>query len=227
MTTTEEIHERAHDAPAAPSSLARKLLEAAQAVGVIEKDKRNAFHNYDYASIEAIAAATGEALLSRGVLLLAGEDETSDRQRQTNQGEATVTTVRLTFRFLDVETGESLSIPWVGRGEDPADKGVSKALTDARKTFLIQQLNLVRGEDTEADPRTDERSYSPPGGGGGGGRGSVNLAESAKGLTNAQLNAALVSAGLPAAEKPWNAFMRVAPEHVMALREALDRERSG
>jgi hypothetical protein len=197
-------------------SLLRKICDAAEAVGVIEKDKRNAFHKYDYASIEAIAEATGKELLARGVLLLAGEDETSDRQRQTNQGEATVTTVRLTFRFVDVDTGESLSIPWVGRGEDPADKGVSKALTDARKTFLIQQLNLVRGDDTEADPKTDERGHSTPG---------VNMTEAAKGLTNAQLRRALVTAGLPDVEKPWVTYTQVPPAHVGALREALDRER--
>jgi hypothetical protein len=93
---------------------------------------------------------------------------------------------------VDAETGEALEIPWVGRGEDPADKGVSKALTDARKTFLIQQLNLQRGDDTEADekhrpaPRAGRQS-SPTG--------SVNMSDDAKGLTNAQLNAALVSPG--------------------------------
>jgi hypothetical protein len=198
-------------------SLLRKICDAAEAVGVIEKDKRNAFHKYDYASIEAIAEATGKELLARGVLLLAGEDETSDRQRQTSQGEATVTTVRLTFRFVDVDTGESLSIPWVGRGEDPADKGVSKALTDARKTFLIQQLNLVRGDDTEADAKTDNRGYGSPSG--------VNMTEAARGLTNAQLKRALVTAGLPEAEKPWVAYMNVPPAHTDALREALNRER--
>jgi hypothetical protein len=44
------------------------------------------------------------------------------------------------------------------------------------------------------------------------------MTEAARGLTNAQLNAALVSAGLPAAEKPWGSFMRVPPDHVDALR---------
>jgi hypothetical protein len=192
------------------TGLLKKILEAAKAVGVIEKDKRNAFHKYDYASIEAIAAATGQELMSRGVLLIAAEDETSDRQRQTNQGEATVTTVRLSFRFIDVETGESLTIPWVGRGEDPADKGVSKALTDARKTFLIQQLNLVRGDDTEGDPETDKRNNS-----------GVDLTHLAKGLSTEQLNAILVAVGYQAVEKPWSLYGRIPPEKADEFRSRL------
>lgn len=199
------------------TSLLQKILEAAKAVGVIEKDKRNAFHKYDYASIETIAAATGQELLSRGVLLIAAEDETTDRQRQTNQGEATVTTVKLSFRFIDVETGESLTIPWVGRGEDPADKGVSKALTDARKTFLIQQLNLVRGDDPEGDPKTDQRS-SPNAG--------IDLTDLAKGLTTAQLNEVLVAVGYQAVEKPWSLYGRIPPEKADEFRTRLAQARA-
>jgi hypothetical protein len=203
---------------AATTSLFQKLAAAAKEIGTVEKDKRNTFHKYDYASIEAIADATRDVLLAHGILVLAGEEETDDRQRQTNQGEATVTTIKLTFRLVDVDTGESLSIPWIGRGEDPADKGVAKALTDARKTFLIQQFNLVRGEDTEADESTDQRTAAP--------KGTVNLSDLAKGMTNAQLNAALVAAGLSAAEKPWGTFMRIPTESAEAVKTMLSRERA-
>jgi hypothetical protein len=201
----------------AATGLLQKLLEACREIGVVEKDSRNTFHKYDYTSIEGVVGAVRDPLLERGILLFAGQETITDRQRQTNQGEATVTTIELTFRFMDAETGEAIEIPWVGRGEDPADKGVSKALTDARKTFLIQQLNLVRGDDTEADPKTDNRGYGSPSG--------VNMTEAARGLTNAQLKRALVTAGLPEAEKPWVAYMNVPPAHTDALREALNRER--
>jgi hypothetical protein len=206
----------------AATGLLQKLLEACREIGVVEKDSRNTFHKYDYTSIEGVVGAVRDPLLERGILLFAGQETITDRQRQTNQGEATVTTIELTFRFMDAETGEAIEIPWVGRGEDPADKGVSKALTDARKTFLIQQLNLQRGDDTEADEKTDQR-HAP---GGSSPTGSVNMVEAARGLTNAQLNAALVSAGLPAAEKPFGSFTRVPPDHVEALQEALARERA-
>jgi hypothetical protein len=212
--------------PVAGPTLYQKLLKAAREIDVVEKDKRNSFHKYDYSSIEAVAAATRAVLLEHGILLFAGQEAITDRQRQTREGEATVTTIELTFRFVDVETGEALSIPWVGRGEDPADKGVSKALTDARKTFLIQQLNLIRGDDTEADEGTDQRSHGNGNQSGGNQPGAVNMSDDARGLTNAQLNAALVSVGLAAQEKPWGMFTRVPPAHVQPLRDALKRERA-
>jgi hypothetical protein len=225
VTATEEIHERAHDDNAPMRSLHQKLLAAIKAVGVVEKDGRNAFHKYSYSSIEAIVAATEDALAEQGLLIIAGQETISDRQRQTNQGESTVTTIELAFQIIDTETGQRLEIPWAGRGEDPADKGVAKAFTDARKTFLIQQLNLRRGEDTEADEGTDQRSSS-----GYGGTQSqanhVDLNAEAKGMSNAQLNAILVSAGLPASEKPWGSFFRIPRAHEAAVREAIARERA-
>jgi hypothetical protein len=204
-----------------------RILAATKAIGIVEKDGRNAFHKYDYSSIEGVVGAVREQLLDHGILLFAGQEALSERQRVTREGEATVTTIELTFRFVDAATGETLAIPWVGRGEDPADKGVAKALTDARKTFLIQQLNLQRGDDTEADDATDRRTYSNAGAPVSSPNGTVNLSDDVKGMTNAQLNAALVSVGLPAAEKPWGSFLRVPSEHVPALREAVQRERRG
>jgi ERF superfamily len=199
-------------------ALFSKLVEVAAAIDEVPKDKRNNFHKYDYTSIEGLAKAVRGELLKRGVLITPGLDEIETRTRATNQGESVVTTAHITYAVIDAETGERLDLKWAGCGDDPADKGLSKALTDARKTFLIGLLNLARGDDTEADEATDQRSYAPSG--------SVNMTEEAKGMTNAQLNAALVSAGLAAAEKPWGAFMRVPAEQVAALREALQRERA-
>jgi hypothetical protein len=198
----------------APQTLAQKLVAAALAIETVEKDKRNTFHKYDYASIEAVVSAVRGELLKRGVLVLAGEADTQDRTRATREGESVVTTVHLVFTLLDAETGERLEIPWLGRGDDPADKGVAKALTDARKSFLIQQLNLSRGEDTEADPTTDERSA--------GASGTVNLIPDAKGLRDQQLNEILVANGLPAAQAPFGAFARIPSEKAPQIRSDLE-----
>lgn len=196
--------------------LLTKLAAAQAAIGVIEKDKRNEFHRYDYASIEAIVLGTREHLLEHGVIVLAGHRELSERTRETNSGPATVTTVRLTFSIFDVETGFALDVDWAGRGEDPADKGIAKALTDARKTFLIQQLNLARGDDTEADPSTDERSSA---------NGTVNMVSEAKGLSDAKLNQALVAVGLPASQKPFGSFVRIPKDAVEPIRAELAKAR--
>lgn len=211
-------------------SLLGKLHAATKDIEAIGKGSENSFHHYRYAGIEDIVNGTRDHLLAHGLLVLAAREDMDERQRQTNQGEATVTTVHLTFRIYDVETGFSLELPWSGRGEDPADKGVSKALTDARKTFLIQQLNIARGDDTEADPTTDERSYntgSSYGGGGAQTSDTGNLIAEAKGLSDEQLNHVLTVAGLPAAKSPFGSFARVPGPSVEAVRAALKEVRGG
>lgn len=197
-------------------TLLRKLHAATKEIGTIEKGSENAFHHYRYAGIEDIVNGTREHLLNHDLIVLAAAEQMDERQRQTNQGEATVTTVTLYFRIYDIETGYSLQLPWSGRGEDPADKGISKALTDARKTFLIQQLNIARGDDNEADPATDERSSVS---------GTVNMIADAKGLSDEKLNRALVAVGLPATAKPFGSFTRIPSELADQLRDELSKLR--
>jgi hypothetical protein len=192
-------------------ALLRKLHAATRDIEAIEKASENAFHHYRYAGIEEIVNGTRDHLLAHDLIVLAGQSQTSERQRQT--------TIELAFSIFDVETGYALELPWIGRGDDPADKGVSKALTDARKTFLIQQLNIARGDDTESDSSTDERSYS-------GGGETANMIADAKGLTDAKLNRALVAVGLPASQKPFGAFTRVPRDVEAPLRAELEKLRN-
>lgn len=214
MTVTEEAHERAHDDDGQTEGLLSKLAAVASVIGEIPKDARNEFHKYDYASIEGVVRATRLELLKRGVLITPGIDTIEERERQTNQGLSTVTTARVTFTVYDTATGEALVIPWAGRGDDPADKGLSKAISDARKTFTLSLLNLARGEDTEADAATDTRTYGQT-------ANTTNLVEFARGLSNEQLNQALRIVGMETQASPFGVFTRVPSEHAARLREAL------
>lgn len=218
MTVTEEAHERAHDEDIPAPTLLSKLREVAAAVGEIPKDARNEFHKYDYASIEGVVRATRLELLKRGVLIVPGIDHIEERERQTNQGLSTVSTAHLIFTVYDTDSGEAIVVPWAGRGDDPADKGLSKAISDARKTFILSLLNLARGEDTEADHATDTRSYGQT-------PNTTNLVEHARGLSNEQLNQALKAVGLEAQASPFGAFTRIPSEHAARLREALGQIR--
>jgi hypothetical protein len=200
--------------------LAQKLVEVARQIDSIEKAGHNRAQNYDFATAESIITDVRGPLLERGVLVLAGESALEERLRATSQGgETAVTTVHLTFTLLDSETGAMIELPWLGRGEDPMDKGVSKALTNALKTFLRQQFLLPWAQD---DPEADEGSDARAG------RGSdgpvANLIEQARGLNNAALNAVLVKAGLPAQQAPFGFFMRIPAEKAVAVKAALIEE---
>lgn len=186
------------------TSLAQKLVEVATAVEKIDKDKRFPGQgHWAYASAEAVLTAVRGEFLARNVLVLGTERDTEERQRQTSGGgDTTVTTIHVDFIFLDAQTGERIELSWLGRGEDPADRGVGKALTNAIKTFLRQQLLLPWGDDPEADDGDALRGQ-------GGARDSVNLIAEAKGLGDNVLNQVLVANGLAAAQNPFGVFARI------------------
>jgi hypothetical protein len=66
-----------------------------------------------------------------------------------------VTQVKLHYKLVDVESGESIVIVGLGNGADSQDKGSGKALTYAYKTALSKTFMLFSGEDTDLDHSDD------------------------------------------------------------------------
>lgn len=50
--------------------------------------------------------------------------------------------VSMEFTFIDVETGESKTIPWVGTGNNGIEQGYGSALTYAQRYFLLSYFNV-------------------------------------------------------------------------------------
>jgi len=142
-----------------PKSLALKLTEVMADVENIEKDGRNDFHKYDYATAENVLRTLRKPLRERGILLVSSLADIGEREFVTPRGKpSTLTTVKVHMRFIDGETGEVIECDWAGAGDDPADKGLYKAYTGAIRTFLRQTFLLPQGDDPEADRSTDERA---------------------------------------------------------------------
>ncbi len=72
--------------------------------------------------------------------------------------EGTLTTVKMTFTFVDGESGEQYSVTYYGTGDDKGDKGVYKAYTGCLKYFLMKTFLVPTGDDPEADSETDQRA---------------------------------------------------------------------
>ena len=74
-----------------------------------------------------------------------------------------ITQVKVTFKIVDIETGESEEIVGVGSGADPQDKGAGKAFTYALKSALSKTFMLFSGDDTDnthsddIDGKADEK----------------------------------------------------------------------
>lgn len=162
MTVTDTTIDRAEVAPPdkPPAAiLAWKLAQVVKQVSGVEKDGVNAFHKYSYTSAEAMLRAIRGPLAEAGVTLLPTLDRVEEREVKTAKGGAsTITTAYVQFEFVDHDTGNSYISKWAGQGDDPADKGLGKAYTNAIKTFLREAFLIPQGDDPEADTQTDKRS---------------------------------------------------------------------
>lgn len=140
------------------TTLYRKLAEVVAELGYVAKDGKNEFQGYKYTSAEALLAAVRDPLSTHKIALVPSLTAISEREYTTSKGKASViTTAHVRFTLVDGETGEKHECDWAGQGDDPADKGLGKAYTNAVKTFLRQQFLIPQGDDPEADKGADER----------------------------------------------------------------------
>lgn len=138
--------------------LYKKLLEVMKKIPEIQKSGYNSFHDYRYATEEDIVKPIRSLLIEHGVLLISKVLNTETTT--TDKGEFLVTQT-LEFKFVDVDTGETLTCTWVGAGIDKGDKGVYKAQTGALKYFLLKTFLIPTVTDPE-NPRLEVERYDEP-----------------------------------------------------------------
>lgn len=139
--------------PPAGSPLATKLAAVMGAVKRVPKRGTNQHFNYKFAKDDDVATAIRKELSDRGVMLYAQVDG-CDRYvvgKTSNGAEKALTTLRMTFTFVDGESGDAMALPWLGCGLDTEDKGIPKAMTSGEKYFLLKTF-LVPTGDESADP---------------------------------------------------------------------------
>jgi len=128
----------------------------------IAKDKKNEFHNYQYASEQAIKEALHPLLVKHGVIF---QPEFSNLRREiyvTKNGiRGSVTDIDVEYTFHDVDTGEFIKGKSVGTGDDSADKGTYKAITGAIKYILTSTFLIPTGDDPEDTDANDTAPVAP------------------------------------------------------------------
>jgi hypothetical protein len=141
-----------------------QLLAAQKEIGCIDKDAKNEFHKYKYASAANVSTQTREVFHSLGLILTSSMldcttqlIDTSKTNKQT--GEVTVSqsvlaTVKINYRLTHTASGEFENYVFYGLGYDANDKAVNKAITAAGKYAVLQILQLATGDDSEgSDPK--------------------------------------------------------------------------
>jgi len=154
--------------------LMEKLLEIQKSATYVQKNAQG--YQYKYASGTDVIAPIRKKMDELSLLLIPSFTETTHERGEmvADGGKVKIqffTAARLNFRWLDVESGEALDVPWYGQGVDPAEKGVGKLLTYAERYFLLKFFHIATDSDdpdrfqerlTQAGKRTRKGGLIPP-----------------------------------------------------------------
>lgn len=135
------------------------LCAAQKAVTGIRKDSRNAHHNYNYTSAEAVIRAARSVLSAHGLAVLVESQQLVEPQQSTESACITVH-----GRVVHTSGGETvIHYEWpvvVGKGR-PIDKAVAVARTTGLAYFLRDLLLLDRPDADDSMDVRDDREYDP------------------------------------------------------------------
>lgn len=141
------------------NKLATKMLKVMEAVGYVPKLGKNESQNYFYARDADMADEVRTALIKNGIAVFATvlERSVAVDAVKTKFGAQNLTTVKMRFTFMDVDTGEKFEAEFFGDGWDSGDKGIYKAMTGAGKYCLKETFLIPTGDDPEAEPPADKK----------------------------------------------------------------------
>lgn len=125
-----------------PNGLFAKIVAASRLITHVPKNGFNAHHKFHFASHDDVTDVVKNAMDTVGLCLI------PVRSVAVEAGKLTRVTV--TSMLADPDSGQTHTIEWQGEGSDAQDKALYKALTQAKKTVLLN-LFLIPTGDYEAD----------------------------------------------------------------------------
>ncbi len=120
-----------------------KLHTVMSNIDRIKKDKKNTHQNYEYASEKAIKEELHKQFVEQKILFLVS---TGNPQMVGSSF-----CLDVSYRFVDVESGESFQGTLVGTGQTRDEKGNYAAITGAIKYILTSNFLIPTGDDPEKD----------------------------------------------------------------------------
>lgn len=161
-----------------PPKLAAALVTAQKTARGVEKDAKNSYHDYKYASSESLIDEGRRCLLTADLALfptsrkfdaldLRVEQTGTDKQGKPKPPKGAIGRVEMKYMLahasgeaVEVESGTWV-VPEAGR---PEDKAEAAAVTSDLGYVLRGLLLLPRGMDTTPIDARDDRDYTPHGG---------------------------------------------------------------
>jgi hypothetical protein len=142
----------------APKNLAQKMAQVMIDVTHVEKNGKNDFHKYKYATEADMVAPVRHALAKQGVCTIPRVVKEEWVKIVTKAGkEEFICRIKLEMDFTDGEKVMTASA--CGEGQDAGDKAFYKAMTGATKYVICKTFLIPTGDDPEIDSE-DERTQS-------------------------------------------------------------------
>lgn len=141
-----------------PASIIKAIHQVKQKVEYVEKDGKNEFHKYKYASEAALIEALRPAIQDAGLVIIPSGEEL----RPVDEHGVTHIVMSYTLTHISGDVWPD-KLRAYGAGGDKSskgtvgDKGVYKALTGVNKYFLRQLFQIETGTDPEKDGSKDKK----------------------------------------------------------------------
>lgn len=131
-------------------NIAAKLAKVMAACSYVQKDKKHSFHDYKYASAEAILSSVNPACAENNVASVTCYELLSEKDVTNAKGKTEHSvTVKCILTIIDADSGEWVEAQSLGTGQDLGDKAVAKAQTMALKYAWLTSLIISTGDDPE------------------------------------------------------------------------------
>jgi len=155
-----------------PAEIIKAIHEVKSKVQYVQKDGKNTFHNYNYASEGALIAALHPAMQDAGLVIIPSGQEL----RPVDEHGNTHVVMSYTLAHVSGAVWPDKLIGYGAGGDKSSkgtvgDKGTYKALTGVNKYFLRQLFQIETGTDPEkdgakkdkADKTTTDKKTQPAG----------------------------------------------------------------
>jgi hypothetical protein len=181
------------------------LLDA----GYVQKDKKNTFHGYAYASDEAVSKKVRDAMREHNLYVKSFEIVKLDTtQIKINDKTVQYAVMHARFMFADDDGNEYGPYDGAGSAADKGDKAVMRCMTAARKYAISQAALISWGDDPEANKEIDELSETEP---------EKTFSDAARKILGAAERAA--TEGLEAVKAVWNMADKAIKEEIKGTPE--------
>ena len=130
-------------------SVHKKILAVMQDVEYLRKDDEVSFGNTRYKGLteEKVTAAVRASLVKNGLIVFPIAQV--HHREPIGEKTAMLTTVDVTYRFVDTEDDSFIEVVSSGTGVDTQDKGVGKAMTYCYKYLFLRTFAIPTGDDPD------------------------------------------------------------------------------